>query len=341
MLHSKAFRPVGSGVSRASAAPRLAQITRRTTLVKAAQTDLSAAEDEIDPNTGMPLRKNSASSPTAGNSVQVGKYEWAYRRGTIDPAKADSNKLPVVLLHGLGSNSYSFRNTLGMLGADGYDAIAPDWLGHGCSDKPTSGFDFSEEAYIKELDEFIKAVGVKEPFALVVNGYILGQYALLYALKHADKIDRLMILNTPVSLKTKLRPDLAAYKSPIPFMRPKADKPFVGDIYNANGGPYAMARKDADVDYDKLLRKVDEGFLTWRKPTVLLFGANDTFMDAGAPFDFLENKRTNMKTLGHMPQEDYASALHEQMVTWLSGGSENFTAPPRKFKMTKKGGFEK
>ncbi len=31
-----------------------------------------------------------------------------------------------------------------------------------------------------------------------------------------------MILNTPLALNSKLRPELAAYKNPMPFMRPGA-----------------------------------------------------------------------------------------------------------------------
>lgn len=53
-----------------------------------------------------------------------------------------------------------------------------------------------------------------------MQGYILSQYGLLYALEHSDKIERLLLLNTPLALNTKLRPELAAYKSPLPFMRP-------------------------------------------------------------------------------------------------------------------------
>jgi hypothetical protein len=48
----------------------------------------------------------------------------------------------------------------------------------------------------------------------------LGQYGLLYALEHEDQIDRLFILNTPLATNSKLRPELAAYKSRIPFLRP-------------------------------------------------------------------------------------------------------------------------
>lgn len=56
-----------------------------------------------------------------------------------------------------------------------------------------------------------------------------------------------MILNTPLSPKTALRPELAAYKAPLPFMRPKAGATFAGDTFNAAGGPYAMSRRDADA----------------------------------------------------------------------------------------------
>ncbi len=49
---------------------------------------------------------------------------------------------------------------------------------------------------------------------------MLGQYGLLYALEHPDQISRLLVLNTPLAVNAKLRPELAAYKAPLPFMRP-------------------------------------------------------------------------------------------------------------------------
>ena len=45
------------------------------------------------------------------------------------------------------------------------------------------------------------------------------------------------------------------------------------------------------------MRKVDDGFVSWRKPSVLLFGSSDPFIDSGAPFAFLDSKRTNMKAM--------------------------------------------
>lgn len=67
------------------------------------------------------------------------------------------------------------------------------------------------------------------------QGFVLGQYALLWAARHPDKVSRLLLLNTPISLGAKLRPELAAYKTPIAFLRP-GNKPFDGTTYAAQVG---------------------------------------------------------------------------------------------------------
>jgi hypothetical protein len=62
-------------------------------------------------------------------------------------------------------------------------------------------------------------------FGLPVDqGFVLSQYSLAWALDNESSIDKLVILNSPLSAKSQLRPELAAYKNPIPFLRPKADK---------------------------------------------------------------------------------------------------------------------
>ena len=161
--------------------------------------------------------------------MQAGGLEWAYRRSEPAAAKAgdgggeSKKKLDVLMLHGLGSSSYAYRNALAMLGGDGYDAYAPDWPGHGGSAKPLAsagGFKYTADELLAALDAFVDASGIKKPYALVVHGYVLGQLGLLHALRHADDVERLLILNTPLARSSKLRPELAAYKSPLPFMRP-------------------------------------------------------------------------------------------------------------------------
>ena len=76
---------------------------------------------------------------------------------------------------------------------------------------------------------------------------MLGQFGLLYAQQNLDIIQKLVILNTPVDVKSALRPELAAYKNPISFLRPKADKPFDAMTYNASGLAYAIQYRDAQA----------------------------------------------------------------------------------------------
>lgn len=66
---------------------------------------------------------------------------------------------------------HSYRNTLALLGGAGVSAVAPDWIGHGDSAKPAPGrgFDYSEAAFTSALGDFVAALDIKKPLALVVQ----------------------------------------------------------------------------------------------------------------------------------------------------------------------------
>lgn len=114
--------------------------------------------------------------------------------------------------------------------------------------QPESGFAYDQDAYLQSLDAFVEAVGLKgTEFALVTHGFVLGQYGMLWALQHRDEVACLVALGVPLGVKTKLRPELAAYKAAVPFLRPKPDGKFPADTYNAAGLAYYMNARDADV----------------------------------------------------------------------------------------------
>eukprot|EP01024_Parvocaulis_polyphysoides_P032869 TRINITY_DN29357_c0_g1_i1.p1 TRINITY_DN29357_c0_g1~~TRINITY_DN29357_c0_g1_i1.p1 ORF type:complete len:208 (-),score=17.43 TRINITY_DN29357_c0_g1_i1:34-657(-) len=167
------------------------QITRRSNrcrpLRRFLQVRQSTQQEEIDATTGL------ATVPAyPKQSVTVGGLKWAYRKSD---AKNSSNP-PILMLHGIGSSSYSYRVLMDLLADKGFDCYAVDWIGHGGSDKPAPGkFPYTADAYINSLDEFVNTVGIKTPFHLMVHGYILGQFGLLYAAKQSDKINKLVILN--------------------------------------------------------------------------------------------------------------------------------------------------
>lgn len=352
--------------SQPCAPARLASSHARRVLI----TRRPAAElDEVDPYTGEIISKASVISKAAGFTVQAGGVTWAYRKSQPkQPAAGEpgSDKLPVLCLHGLGSSSYSYRQTLAMLGEAGYEAFAPDWPGHGDSEKPSpAAYGYSRDAYIASLQAFVDAVGLsKRPFALLVQGFVLSQFGLLWALAHQASVERLFILNTPLALGSKLRPELAAYKSPLPFLRP-GNKPFDGAAFAMGGSPYAMAEADAQVyakpyadpaasqavaasmeqlDFSGLLSAVDDGFRTWRKPSLLLFGGSDPFVDVKNAQAWLDSKRTNMRLvtatakIGHCPQEDYPAAFQDTLEAFLCGETDTWeTGRILSGKMTKRG----
>lgn len=113
--------------------------------------------------------------------------------------------------------------------------------------QPTSGFAYDAEAYVASLEQFVNAIGISGPMCVVTHGFVLGQYGLLWALQRSSDVGKLVILDTPLGLNTKLRPELAAYKSPLPFLRPRPDGRFAADLYNASGLAYVINYDDAQA----------------------------------------------------------------------------------------------
>ncbi|MDJ0577727.1 MAG: hydrolase, partial [Xenococcaceae cyanobacterium MO_234.B1] len=56
--------------------------------------------------------------------IEVGKLQWFYRQ-----TNTESEKPPVLLLHGLPTHSYTWRGVMTQLEERGLKAIAPDWIG--------------------------------------------------------------------------------------------------------------------------------------------------------------------------------------------------------------------
>lgn len=88
------------------------------------------------------------------NTVAVGQFRWFYRQ---IPSSQSDPKPPVVLLHGLPSQSLTWTGVMPLLAEKGLGAIAPDWLGFGFSDKPERRqFAYTTAAYEQGLGIFYK-----------------------------------------------------------------------------------------------------------------------------------------------------------------------------------------
>lgn len=104
----------------------------------------------------------------------------------------EGNGDPVVMVHGNPGWSFEFRHIISSI-SDQYRCIAVDHIGFGLSDKPAD-WNYLPKNHARNFEELIDYLGLKN-ITLIVSDWG-GPIALSYAIKHPEKIKKLIILNT-------------------------------------------------------------------------------------------------------------------------------------------------
>lgn len=270
--------------------------------------------------------------------IEVGSLKWFYREAK---PLGRSDKLPVLLLHGIPSQSFSWTQVMPALADKGYTSIAPDWIGCGFSAKPDRrDFAYTPDAFIQALTGFIETLEL-ERFSLVVQGF-LGSVGIQYALRHPEKIERLAILGAPVSPEAKL-----------PWKLQQLGWPFVGDMLTQDpllvdrtlegGSRYGISDADLDVYRRPFLKSSDAGrsllatvrnlqlgqigaeiatgLKQWEQPTLIVWGMKDPWL----PFSQAEQLKAAMpnaelvkiEEAGHYPQEHWSEKVSDALIGFL------------------------
>ena len=82
-------------------------------------------------------------------TIKIDTGEWFYRETLPD---TETRSAPLILLHGLPSHSYTWREMMPLLSQQGLRVIAPDWLGFGQSDKPSRReFAYTPVSYVQGI----------------------------------------------------------------------------------------------------------------------------------------------------------------------------------------------
>ena len=101
---------------------------------------------------------------------------------------------PIVLLHGFPESHRTWRAVLPELARE-FRVIAPDQRGFGASDKPEGVEAYKTDRILEDLTALADALGLQR-FTLVGHDWG-GAVAWLAALKHPDRLARLVIVNAP------------------------------------------------------------------------------------------------------------------------------------------------
>ncbi len=270
--------------------------------------------------------------------IKIDSLEWFYRES--QPI-GRSDLLPVVLLHGLVSQSYSWRNIMPALAKQGTRAIAPDWIGFGFSAKPEKHeFAYTPDAFITALAGFFKALEL-ERFSLVVQGF-LGSVGLQYALRYPEQIANIVILNTPIATSAKLPWKIQQMGLPLAGEMMTQD-PLLVDRTLESGARYVIPEADLNIYRKPYLKssasgrgllasirnlqlassmaEIETGFKDWKQPVLIQWGIIDPWLKVEMASRFAQaipnGEIVTLQNVGHYPQEHYHETILEDLLPFL------------------------
>src|SRR3990172_6244884 len=250
----------------------------------------------------------------------------------------------VLMLHGEPSWCYLYRRMVPIVTAAGLRAVAPDLIGFGRSDKPSSQDDYSYQAHVDWTTALVEKLDLKG-ITLVCQDWG-GLIGLRIAAEHPERFARIVAANTflptgdshpgeaflrwqtfsqtapslPIGnivrggCRTELSPDvIAAY-----------DAPFPDDTYKAGARKFpALVPTRPDDPASAANRKSWEGLGGWERPFLCAFSDEDPITrGADAAFQRLVPGTRGMphatiKGAGHFLQEDKGEELAKIVVDFI------------------------
>lgn len=104
----------------------------------------------------------------------------------------DGQGRPIVFVHGNPAWSFLYRNPIKALSPK-YRCVAPDLLGFGLSEKPRD-WSYLPQDHAAVFESFVESLGLTD-MTLVVGDWG-GPIGLSYAIKHPEKVSKLVITNS-------------------------------------------------------------------------------------------------------------------------------------------------
>jgi haloalkane dehalogenase len=261
----------------------------------------------------------------------------------VDEGPRDAD--PVLMLHGEPSWSYLYRRMVPVFAGAGFRALAPDLVGFGKSDKPGSRRDYSYQAHMDWLTEWLTALDLRR-ITLVCQdwGSLLG---LRLATEHPDRFDRIVVANGFLPTAERKAPvafhiwrAFAMYTPVLPIGRIVAvgtrrrlsraeraayDAPFPSRAYKAGARAFpALVPTSSDDPAVPANREAWRCLGEWEKPFLTLFGAGDPILGRGdRPLQEhvpgADGQPHARLRGGHFVQEDAGEEIARRTVDWIRG----------------------
>jgi haloalkane dehalogenase len=252
---------------------------------------------------------------------------------------------PVFFVHGEPTWSFLWRKVIAPVRDAGFRCIAPDLPGFGRSDKPTDIDWYSYDRHVAAVEPLIEQLDLKGA-TMVVHDWG-GPIGLRLAIEHAERFDRLVILDT--GLFTGHQRMTAAWTAfrdfvertedlPVGFLVRSACKNDPGEeIVAAYEAPYPSIASKAGARAFPLMiprapeepgaaagQRVLDALKDDKRPTLMLWADSDPVLPLSTGERFAEaiGRETPrvIENASHFLQEDAGQEIGRQITDWLTTG---------------------
>ena len=272
------------------------------------------------------------------NLIKVGSLDWCYRE--LAPVGGE-NPQTAILLHGLPAQSLNWRGLIPPLAEHGLRVIAPDWIGFGNSSKPEKrDFAYTPDAFVTAFAELVDILCL-DRVSLVIQGF-LGTVGIQYAIRYPDRVNKLVILNAPLTTSAKLPWQLKQLSLPV------AGEMLTQDPLSVERTLEAGCQAVITDEYLEIYRKpylkssapgrsllatirnlrlaesmleISTGLPKLDLPVQILWGINDPWLDliqAQACVKSLkQGELITLPTAAHYPQEHCYAEINRSLIPFL------------------------
>lgn len=242
---------------------------------------------------------------------------------------------PILFLHGAPDSAEMWNGVMSRL-RDRYRCLAADLPGFGRSAAPAD-FDYALDNQARWVDGVVTALGLTEPVSLAMHDFG-GHFGLAWAIRHPDKVRRLVISNTSFFsdyrwhsgarlLRTPLVGELGMLMTSYRSLRQifHTGSPGLSEAHIQQS--YALLTPGVRRSMLRLYRTTDpKNFKGWEDellkltkqvPTMVLWGDADPFVDSNYAERFGAQTVIHFVQYGHWLPVEGAAEVAEHLNTFL------------------------
>lgn len=251
----------------------------------------------------------------------------------------------IIFINGILASIYTWRKVLDTV-SENFHVYAIDFKGTGFSEKPKGGY--SIDICTSQIISLMKYFNIDK--AILVGNSLGGEVALNLAIKHSEKINKLILIDSAGYQKnkeiTKLLVKLGRFKLVAKLLERCNTKNFVRKIIRwatfndkiidrkmVNGYYKPMKTKGAVEAFIELVKNLSYTEFDYEKvknieiPTLIIWGKEDKWIPVSDAYrlhrDIKNSKLVILENCGHGPQEEKPEEIVRLIVDFAKCGVDN------------------